>query len=117
MAATLDVVGDALGDDPRVRYLMGVGAPPDFFAAERGVDLFDCVLPTRVARNGQVWTRAGKLNLRNAASWTTPDQSIRTAPARRAATTRGPTSRTCSGRRSCSRIGSPRSITSPILWT
>ncbi len=67
MAATLDVVGDALGDDPRVRYLMGVGAPPDFFAAvERGIDLFDCVLPTRVARNGQVWTRGGKLNLRNA---------------------------------------------------
>ena len=67
MAATLDVVADALGDDPRVRYLMGVGAPPDFFAAvERGIDLFDCVLPTRVARNGQVWTRGGKLNLRNA---------------------------------------------------
>ena len=67
MAATLDVVGDALGDDARVRYLMGVGAPPDFFAAvERGIDLFDCVLPTRVARNGQVWTRGGKLNLRNA---------------------------------------------------
>jgi len=67
MAAALDVVGDALGDDARVRYLMGVGAPPDFFAAvERGIDLFDCVLPTRVARNGQVWTRGGKLNLRNA---------------------------------------------------
>jgi queuine tRNA-ribosyltransferase len=67
MAATLEVVADALGDDPRVRYLMGVGAPPDFFAAvERGIDLFDCVLPTRVARNGQVWTRRGKLNLRNA---------------------------------------------------
>jgi queuine tRNA-ribosyltransferase len=67
MAATLDVVGEALGDDPRVRYLMGVGAPPDFFTAvERGIDLFDCVLPTRVARNGQVWTRGGRLNLRNA---------------------------------------------------
>jgi queuine tRNA-ribosyltransferase len=67
MAATLDVVGAALGDDARVRYLMGVGTPPDFFAAvERGIDLFDCVLPTRVARNGQVWTRGGKLNLRNA---------------------------------------------------
>jgi queuine tRNA-ribosyltransferase len=67
MAATLDVVGEALGDDPRARYLMGVGAPPDFFlAVERGIDLFDCVLPTRVARNGQVWTRGGKLNLRNA---------------------------------------------------
>ena len=67
MAATLDVVADALGDDPRPRYLMGVGSPPDFFAAvERGIDLFDCVLPTRVARNGQVWTDGGKLNLRNA---------------------------------------------------
>ena len=68
MAATLDVVADALGDDPRPRYLMGVGSPADFFGAvERGIDLFDCVLPTRVARTGQVWTDAGRLNLRNAA--------------------------------------------------
>ena len=67
MAATLDVVADSLGDDPRVRYLMGVGSPADFFTAiERGIDLFDCVLPTRVARNGQLWTSAGRLNLRNA---------------------------------------------------
>ena len=67
MAATLDVVADTLGDDPRVRYLMGVGSPLDFFTAvERGIDLFDCVLPTRVARNGQAWTREGRLNLRNA---------------------------------------------------
>jgi queuine tRNA-ribosyltransferase len=67
MAATLDVVSDALEGDPRVRYLMGVGSPADFFlAVERGIDLFDCVLPTRVARNGQVWTSGGKLNLRNA---------------------------------------------------
>ncbi len=68
LSATLDVVVDALGDDPRPRYLMGVGSPVDFFAAvERGVDLFDCVLPTRVARTGQVWTDAGRLNLRNSA--------------------------------------------------
>jgi queuine tRNA-ribosyltransferase len=67
MAATLDVVADALGSDPRPRYLMGVGSPVDFFTAvERGIDLFDCVLPTRVARTGQVWTDAGRLNLRNA---------------------------------------------------
>jgi queuine tRNA-ribosyltransferase len=67
MAVALDVVAGALGDDPRVRYLMGVGYPPDFFVAvERGIDLFDCVLPTRVARNGQLWTSRGKLNLRNA---------------------------------------------------
>jgi queuine tRNA-ribosyltransferase len=68
MATTLDVVADALGEDPRPRYLMGVGSPVDFLAAvERGIDLFDCVLPTRVARTGQVWTDAGRLNLRNAA--------------------------------------------------
>jgi len=68
MAATLEVVLDALGDDPRPRYLMGVGSPADFFTAvERGIDLFDCVLPTRVARTGQVWTDRGRLNLRNAA--------------------------------------------------
>jgi queuine tRNA-ribosyltransferase len=68
MASTLQVVGDALGDDPRPRYLMGVGSPVDFFTAvERGIDLFDCVLPTRVARTGQVWTDGGRLNLRNAA--------------------------------------------------
>jgi queuine tRNA-ribosyltransferase len=67
MAGTLDVVAEALGDDPRPRYLMGVGSPLDFFeAVERGIDLFDCVLPTRVARNGQLWTGEGKLNLRNA---------------------------------------------------
>jgi queuine tRNA-ribosyltransferase len=74
MAATLEVVGNALGDDPRVRYLMGVGSPPDFFGAvERGIDLFDCVLPTRVARNGQLWTSTGKLNLRNARFLDDPD--------------------------------------------
>lgn len=67
MAATLEVVADALGDDPRVRYLMGVGSPLDFFTGvERGIDLFDCVMPTRVARNGQLWTSQGRLNLRNA---------------------------------------------------
>jgi queuine tRNA-ribosyltransferase len=67
MVATLDLVADSLAGDPRVRYLMGVGAPPDFFTAvERGIDLFDCVLPTRVARTGQLWTSQGKLNMRNA---------------------------------------------------
>ena len=67
MSTTLEVVADALGEDPRPRYLMGVGSPVDFFAAvEHGIDLFDCVLPTRVARTGQVWTDDGRLNLRNA---------------------------------------------------
>jgi queuine tRNA-ribosyltransferase len=68
MAATLDVVADELADDARPRYLMGVGSPADFFTGvQRGIDLFDCVLPTRVARTGQVWTDAGRLNLRNSA--------------------------------------------------
>ncbi len=49
------------------RYLMGVGTPVDIVESiARGVDMFDCVLPTRNARNGQLFTRDGKLNLRNA---------------------------------------------------
>jgi queuine tRNA-ribosyltransferase len=74
MAATLEVVAVSLAGDPRPRYLMGVGSPLDFFTAvERGIDLFDCVLPTRVARTGQVWTDAGRLNLRNAAMLDDPE--------------------------------------------
>jgi len=49
------------------RYLMGVGKPDDIIGAvQRGVDMFDCVLPTRSGRNGQAFTRQGPLNLRNA---------------------------------------------------
>ena len=52
----------------RPRYLMGVGKPDDIVGAVlRGVDMFDCVLPTRSGRNGQAFTRGGPLNLRNAA--------------------------------------------------
>ncbi len=66
MGAMLQVVAEALANDPRPRYLMGVGSPLDFFVAvEHGVDLFDCVLPTRVARTGQLWTSQGRLNIRN----------------------------------------------------
>ncbi len=50
------------------RYLMGVGTPSDIVGAvERGVDMFDCVMPTRSGRHGQAFTWAGKLNMRNAA--------------------------------------------------
>jgi len=53
--------------DDRPRYLMGSGLPDDLVeCVSRGVDLFDCVLPTRNARNGQVLTRFGPMNLRNA---------------------------------------------------
>ncbi len=66
MYATLDITVPELPTD-RPRYLMGVGAPEDLIeAVARGVDLFDCVLPTRVARNGGLLTRQGRLNLRNA---------------------------------------------------
>jgi queuine tRNA-ribosyltransferase len=51
----------------RPRYLMGVGEPDDILAAvERGVDMFDCVLPTRAGRHALAYTRFGKLNLKNA---------------------------------------------------
>ena len=64
----LDVVREALGDDPRPRYLMGLGSPADMLdAVDRGIDLFDSVLPARVARNGTLWVPEGKLNIQNAA--------------------------------------------------
>jgi queuine tRNA-ribosyltransferase len=52
--------------EERPRYLMGVGTPQDLVeAVARGVDLFDCVLPTRNARNGQLFTREGRINIKN----------------------------------------------------
>jgi queuine tRNA-ribosyltransferase len=51
----------------RPRYAMGVGTPEDFLeCVERGVDMFDCVMPTRVARNGRVYVTGGRMNIRNA---------------------------------------------------
>jgi len=48
------------------RYLMGVGEPSDIFEGiERGIDMFDCVLPTRLARHGNAFTHTGKINLKN----------------------------------------------------
>ncbi len=49
------------------RYLMGVGRPEDIIeAVRRGIDMFDCVMPTRHARNAHLFTRSGVLNIRNA---------------------------------------------------
>ena len=63
---TLDLTTDALPQD-KPRYLMGVGTPEDLWdAVARGVDMLDCVFPTRVARNGQIMTRKGKFNITNA---------------------------------------------------
>ncbi len=68
-AAMFDVLDYAPGQLPEdaPRYLMGVGKPDDLVGAvERGIDMFDCVLPTRSGRNGQAFTHNGALNLRNA---------------------------------------------------
>ena len=66
MFATLDFAPGQLPQD-KPRYLMGVGKPDDLVGAVlRGVDMFDCVLPTRSGRNGQAFTWDGPLNLRNA---------------------------------------------------
>ena len=57
----------AMLPDDRVRYLMGTGMPDDLVeCVARGIDLFDCVLPTRNARNGQLFTRAGPLSIKQA---------------------------------------------------
>lgn len=66
MFACLDYAPGQLPFD-RPRYLMGVGKPDDIVGAvERGIDMFDCVLPTRSGRNGQAFTWDGPLNIRNA---------------------------------------------------
>ena len=72
--AAIDTVVGLLADDPRPRYLMGLGSPADLLdAVDQGIDLFDSVLPSRVARTGQVWVPGGRLNLRNAAFLDDPD--------------------------------------------
>ncbi|MEZ5726229.1 MAG: tRNA guanosine(34) transglycosylase Tgt [Paracoccaceae bacterium] len=66
MFDVLDYAPDLLpGDKPR--YLMGVGKPDDIVGAvQRGVDMMDCVLPSRSGRTGQAWTRRGQVNIKNA---------------------------------------------------
>jgi queuine tRNA-ribosyltransferase len=65
----IDIIEDLAPRMPadKTRYLMGVGTPEDLIeAVARGVDMFDCVLPTRNGRNGQAFTSRGKLNIKNA---------------------------------------------------
>jgi queuine tRNA-ribosyltransferase len=72
--AALDVAVGELADDPRPRYLMGLGSPADLLeAVHRGIDLFDSVMPARVARNGQLWVPGGRLNIRNQRFLDDPD--------------------------------------------
>jgi queuine tRNA-ribosyltransferase len=66
MFRVLDVTAPLLPADAP-RYLMGVGTPSDLIGAvRRGVDMFDCVIPTRSGRTGRAYTSAGVLNMRNA---------------------------------------------------
>jgi queuine tRNA-ribosyltransferase len=66
MLRVLGFAGPMLPEE-RPRYLMGVGKPDDIVGAgERGIDMFDCVLPTRSGRTGQAFTRTGPINIRNA---------------------------------------------------
>ncbi len=66
MLEMLDVTCPALPEE-KPRYLMGVGTPDDLLKSiARGVDMFDCVMPTRAGRHGTAYTRHGKINLRNA---------------------------------------------------
>jgi queuine tRNA-ribosyltransferase len=65
MLATLDAIMPDMPQD-KPRYLMGVGTPEDLVeAVRRGVDMFDCVMPTRNARNGHLFTRYGVIKIRN----------------------------------------------------
>ena len=66
MFGVLDYAPGLLPED-QPRYLMGVGKPDDIVGAvERGVDMMDCVLPSRSGRTGQAWTRRGQVNIKNA---------------------------------------------------
>ncbi len=73
MLESLDFTVPLLPED-RPRYLMGVGSPEDLVhGVARGIDIFDCVLPTRIARNGAALTRRGRINLRNAKYSASPE--------------------------------------------
>jgi len=75
MYDTIEMLAPLMPED-RPRYLMGVGTPEDLLeAVARGVDMFDCVLPTRNARTGQAFTSRGKLNIKNA-RWTTDTRPL-----------------------------------------
>ncbi len=72
---------------------MGVGTPDDILkSVARGIDMFDCVMPTRAGRHGLAYTRFGKLNMKNARHADDAARSTRKAPARQRATIRAPTS-------------------------
>ena len=103
----------------RPRYLMGVGTPADLWTAiGAGIDMFDCVMPTRNARNGQLFVRDGRINIANAQYRDDP------APDRRGlrlrvlrVATAARTCRICSTPRSCCITGWRPFTTSSTTWT
>ena len=79
---------------------MGAGTPEDLVeCVARGIDMFDCVMPTRNARNGQLFTSEGRINIKNAATRRTTVRSIRRAAATPAATIHGVSAAPLPGRR------------------
>ena len=102
----LDVMDDCVDRLPadKARYLMGVGTPDYLFeGVERGIDMFDCVLPTRIARHGLCMTSHGRVNIKMLSTsgilrrWT---QNVTATPA---ATIPGPICATCSKPTRCCR--------------
>src|SRR5207237_7609664 len=80
MLAMIEEVVPILPSD-RPRYLMGVGTPEDILeAVARGIDMFDCVMPTRNGRHGMAFTRFGPVNLRNARHADDPRPLDETSP-------------------------------------
>ncbi len=102
MFRMIEETAPALPED-RPRYLMGVGKPEDIVGAVgRGIDMFDCVLPTRSGRTGQAFTRRGTLNLRNARHQDDPRPIDPDCACPTCRTTPAPTSTTCSAPTRCS---------------
>ncbi len=98
MFGVLDYAPGLLPAD-RPRYLMGVGKPDDIVGAvQRGIDMMDCVLPSRSGRTGQAWTPRGQVNIKNARHADDPRPLDEAAPARPAGAIPAPICTTSSGR-------------------
>ena len=96
MYEMIEVVNDILPKD-RPRYLMGVGTPANILEAiDRGVDMMDCVMPTRNARNGMLFTAHGTMNMRNRNGPTISRPCRKTAPPKSTACTPKPMCAICS---------------------
>ena len=113
-AVTLEMIEMTVAFLPegRPRYLMGVGAPEDLVeGVARGIDIFDCALPTRVARNGALFTPSGRINIRNAVYRRQHGPVDATCDCYTCRTFRRPTCTICSVPESCCSTGWPRSTT------